>query len=99
MFSRQQYVKGECTYEQYYRQFVTPMVKATVHSYIGIDDIMESVDKHLNDIQLKRWDAMHPIIMEETKKARAQAGEGNSLATGVCIAKQAAFMLREEMSC
>lgn len=96
MFSRQQYMNKECSHEQYFRQFVTPFVKALVQDAIGLEAINASTDKHLNDIPLQRWDRLHPGISEITKALRKHAGECNSISTSVCIAKQAARMLQED---
>ena len=96
MFSHQQYMNRECTHDQYYAQFVTTMIKAIVHDSIGMKAIVASTDKHLNDIPLRLWDNLHPMVMESSKKLRKEAGEGNSLSSGVCIAKAAARALKEE---
>lgn len=96
MFSRQQYLNKECTFEEYFRQFVTPFVKAIVRDSIGMKAILASTDPHMNDIPLQKWDNLHHVVLESTRAMRKETGEGNALSGSVCIAKQAAFMLREE---
>jgi hypothetical protein len=79
----------------YYAQFVTPGVVRAVVAHIGADRIKASVDPHMNDIPLSRWDMLHGTIREMAASRCREVGEGNSLATSVCIAKEAARQYRE----
>lgn len=90
MHTREQRINGKVSHSEYYEQFVTKQVLELVLSRIGKERIENSIDEHLNDIPLKLWDRLHPSIMVLTYQLRLEAGEGNSLATGVCIAKAAA---------
>lgn len=90
---RADYMSNKVSHQEYYRQFVTPFVMDLVKSRIGIDRIRASKDPNLNDIPLKMWDDMHPIVSPNRLQ---EAGDGLSLSSTVCIAKQAAKMLLEQ---
>ena len=92
MFTRQQYLDNECTHSQYYGQFVNDYTKRMVLSFIGLDAIKRSTDPYFNDIQLHNWDVIAPTF-NYTSKLK-ECGDGFSLATGVCIAKEAARQIK-----
>lgn len=80
----------------YFRQFVTQSIEGYVVSAIGGENILNASDeKCLNDIPLTRWDALARSIrmMVDGEKMR-ELGEQFSLASMVCIAKEAARMYR-----
>ena len=79
----------------YYAQFVTPEIVAYVARRIGMDAIMASTDKHMNDIPLSRWDALHPELLRSQFAKLKELGEGQSLGTTVCVAKEAARQARQ----
>jgi hypothetical protein len=85
-YSRKDYMDGVCTHRQYYAQFVTDGVKAMVARAISIQVLVASTDPHLNDIQLSRWDRL----------ATGVRADDNSLASRVCVLKEAARQLIEE---
>jgi hypothetical protein len=93
MKSRQEYMDGKVTHQEYYGQFVTESIKRVVESKIGVDQIKKSHDEHLNDITLKRWDLMAPYINAEAEAKLRVCGDFPSLSSGVCIGKAAARML------
>lgn len=97
MITRQDYINKKATHEDYYSQFVDDSVLDTVKSFIGESVIKNSTDKHFNDIPLKEWDSLKPFILSSTGKSLAKAnGRGGvSLSDCVCVAKQAARIIKE----
>lgn len=93
MFSRQQYINGECSHSQYYGQFVTSAVKHAVIFSIGKEAIVKSNDPHFNDIPLRKW---HLLSFPVNSQKLKEAGDYLTLAGKVCIAKQAARQIKEE---
>jgi len=93
-YSRQQYMNNEVSHADYYRQFVTPEIKTMVRDRIGVDRLLRSTDEHLNDIPLSNWDAL--AGRHSGYRQTLNAGDDNSLATQVCVLKQAARMIIEE---
>lgn len=92
MKTRQEYLDGACTHREYYAQFVTAQILNIVAARIGTTDIQNSTNEHFNDIPLKQWDNLPILIPNHLLK---QTGEQNTLATKVCIAKEAAQQIRE----
>lgn len=96
-YTREQYIAGECSHETYYAQFVTSAVIETVKHNIGEDKIAASIDKHFNDIPLHKWDMLRTAIFHtmNSKKFGKLQPYGFALSDAVCIAKQAARMIKE----
>jgi hypothetical protein len=95
MFSRQQYMNHVCTHEQYYGQFVTGYIRATVATLIGTDAIKKSKDAHFNDIALKQWDNLLKPLGSSKLAANLKAcGDWWGLLACVCIAKEAARQIK-----
>ena len=57
-FTRKEYMAKECTHDEYFQQFVDHNVIDYVLRGIGKDAILNSTDEHLNDIPLRKWDAL-----------------------------------------
>jgi hypothetical protein len=91
-FTRAQYLNDECTHEQYYGQFVTGHLTDAVVNLIGLDRIKASSDPYLNDIPLKAWDNLQPLVMSFAGAAigKANGSGGVALSDCVCTAKAAA---------
>ena len=53
---------GTEAFHQYYSQFVTPYVTEVVRTCIGEDIIRASKDVHFNDIPIKLWDKLVPLV-------------------------------------
>ena len=88
MRTRQQYLNGECTYKEYYAQFVTESHINKVVSIVGKDKLLNSTDKNLNDIPLIIWDRiMAPV---GTSNKMKEVGDSLTLAGQVCINKSSA---------
>lgn len=91
MFTRAQYMNGDCSHQEYYMQFVNPQLQDSVIHAIGANRIMQSTDLHFNDIPLKYWDNLYMLIFASVNRGDLiMAKEGKSLSTAVCIAKAAA---------
>lgn len=82
-YTREDYIDKKCTHREYFSQWVDDSKKNTIKNVIGIKKLLQSDDEHLNDIPLKTWDSV-------------SYGWGDSLSTGVCIAKEVAKQLIEE---
>ena len=99
IITRKSYVNGDVSHDTYYVEpaFCTPDVKSYVARAITLKRILESTEEHFNDIPLERWDALHPyIIMLVGNAIREANGTGGiALSDTVCIAKQAARLIKE----
>ena len=98
MITRKQYMNNECTYREYYGQFVNSSVKNIVANHIGVERIKKSTDDSFNDIPLNQWDALNSSILNIAGRAIANANGtgGISLSDSVCTAKEAAKQIKEE---
>lgn len=105
-YTREQYMNKECDHDTFYSQFVTDGVKWLVlnHPHIGKERIIASTNPHFNDIPLQHWDSLKDSVRMSisTKKFMRlswpnYSGKGVmwSLCEAVCIAKQAARMVRD----
>lgn len=90
MFTRKQYLNGECTHEQYYEQFVTDQIKDLVLRVFGRAELTEAYQKdpNLNNIPLYHWDNLARHV--NCGKAMKPCGDYPTLAGQVCILKTAA---------
>jgi len=96
MWTRKQYVNGECSHRTYYAQFVNPAVVAMVKRAFTVERLVRCSDQdYFNTIPLHRWDSMAMAAQAQSKQLRKDTGEGLSLTTGVCILKEAARQLVE----
>lgn len=86
-FSRQDYINGKVTHEQYYDQFVSDTVVNLLFHLR--EDIKKSRHERFNDISLHRWDAI-----ADSNKGYFVVDGKYSLAAAVCILKQAARQIR-----
>src|SRR6478736_6838692 len=82
-------------FRQYYGQFVTPGCIAAVRQAFTLEELRRSIDPHLNDIELARWDRVaggsgrpsggliyNPAWAPLAKMK--EAGDYYALAGGVC---------------
>lgn len=97
MFTRQQYLNKECTHRQYYAQFVTQGIIDRVLRGIGKEKIINSTDEHLNDIPLQKWDCLLPTFPSSIANKMRECGDHPTLAGAVCICKEAARQIQEEV--
>lgn len=104
MYTRQDYLNGKCTHQEYYRQFVDDRVLSladTIISRYGITKAQTGykTDKHLNFIPLRVWDSTSHVISYNTPLINKLHARGDylTLAGCVCIAKAAAREILEGM--
>lgn len=108
MYSRKQYLNGECSHREYYGQFVNNGIKEDVVSHFGIERIKNSQDEYFNDIPLGQWDSLvgfkfigSTLVNKPTHiglslaEKLKETGEGVSCAGLVCIYKEAAKQIKE----
>lgn len=93
MYTRQQYLKGVCTFNDYYSQFINDNIRNTVN--FMKDQIIKSSDPAFNDIPLIKWDCLAPGIYGEIKKPLEEAGDYLTLSGAVCVLKAAAREIKE----
>ena len=84
----------------YYGQYVTARVKGAVLGIFPKKALVMSMDQHLNDVgSLRKWDAVGAYFNSaELSKAMKANGDYVTKATLVCIAKEAARQIVEEMT-
>lgn len=97
IFTRKEYMAasladGPAAFRRYYAQFVCDQHKGIIAGRIGLDRLLASTDKHLNDIPLHLWDNLPGIVSSSKLK---EAGDYLTLAGKVCIYKEAARQMIE----
>lgn len=111
MYTRQDYLNGKVDHQKYYSQFVNEDVKNEVLNFIGKNNLLDNTDKHLNNIPLKKWDALAGYcfdyqgnITERPSSIKPidysllkEAKESVSASVLVCIYKEAARQLIKEL--
>ena len=93
---------GEISFAGYYSQFLDDKTEAEMFSQISLEELKKSKDEHLNDIPMRKWDAISGIVFRGSEMIQGPrirkefadriqlAQEGISAATLVCIYKQQA---------
>lgn len=94
MFTRRDYLKGHCSYDEYYLQFLNPALVDFIRKKIGTETILKT--NNLNDIPLHVWDELifHIKALIQSDVI-IETQEGWSIATGVCVAKRAAKFIKD----
>lgn len=79
MLMRKDYIQaGKNLHRAYYAQFITPEMEDMILKNIGLDRLMSSIDKNLNDIDLSLWDSMmFSLYNKRTGKKVASEAYGN----------------------
>jgi hypothetical protein len=87
-------------FHQYYSQFVTPYVTEVVRTYIGEDIIRASKDVHFNDIPIKLWDKIVPLVRHgiASKNEKLNGMRAVSVCECVCTLKTAAHIIRDSFN-
>jgi hypothetical protein len=93
MYTRKQYLNGECTHREYYSQLVNKGVINQVLSNIGREAILDSTEESFNDIKLSKWDSIRINSLATSMKA---LGDYLTQAGSVCILKEAARQIKEQ---
>ena len=83
-------------FHQYYSQFVTPYVERVVREHIGEDRIRASKDVHFNDIPIKLWDKLVPLVRHSVSVRNEEINGTRvvSICECVCTLKTAAHIIR-----
>lgn len=102
MITRKEYMKdSENLHQEYYLQFATERTKREVLETIGLDNLLASNDKHLNDVKLpfnnmgRRGGWWWDTVTINTSLLKA-AGAHNSPSTHTCVGKSVARQLIED---
>lgn len=84
----------------YYGQFVTPYVTEVVRTYIGEDIIRASKDMYFNDIPIKLWDKLVPLVRHgiASKNEKLNGMRAVSMCECVCTLKTAAHIIRNSFN-
>lgn len=87
-------------FHMYYSQFVTPYVKELVRARIGEDRIRASKDVHFNDIPIKLWDKLVPLVRHgiASKNEKLNGMRAVSVCECVCTLKTAAHIIRNSFN-
>lgn len=99
MFTRGQYLAGECSHQEYYAQFVNQWVVDCVRGQFGVNQLVnaQEIDEHFNSIPLYRWDDRN--VMSSIDQQLWKAANGSfyySLSDNLCIKKAAARIIVEK---
>ncbi len=110
MKTREDYMDNKVSHREYYGQFVNDGTKNAVINAIGMDWLLASKDEHLNNIPLKLWDELSGFIFRGSELVSKpytiapidinklkEANEGVSPAVCVCIYKESARQIIEEV--
>jgi hypothetical protein len=73
LFTRQELLKGQCTHDQYYSQFLSPGYLDRIAQQIGQARIVASAHAHFNDIPLREWDRCYMTTEQNRLRRRAVA--------------------------
>lgn len=93
MYTRNQYLINQCTYNQYYDQFVTERLKNAVSRNFTAAKLVKAYDRdeYFNNIPLDEWDKLaYYCESSDMRKMYASCGEYVTKAVAVCTLKQAA---------
>jgi hypothetical protein len=84
----------------YCGQFVTPYVTEVVRTRIGEDRIRASKDVHFNDIPLKLWDELVPLVRHgiSVRNEDINGTRCVSMCECVCTMKTAAHIIRNSFN-
>lgn len=93
--TRQEYLNKNA-HREYYAQYVDHPTKQLVLRTIGFNALIDSNNKHFNDIPLRRWDGLVKRLSQKVVDKLKANGDYLSLGVGVCILKEAARQLVEE---
>ena len=97
MITHHQYLHEDISHRDYYAQFVTQDVKDLVTHWITMPVLLASDDPNLNDIPLRKWDAVASALPLSVWQMLHEAGDELSLRTGLLIVKEAAQQIIEEV--
>jgi hypothetical protein len=93
MHTRQDYLNGIVSHEDYYSQFVTELTKNLVNKTFGFNRLESAYkkDHSFNTIPLASWDNLTYLFNPD--KELKSCGDYSTLAGKVCILKESARQL------
>ena len=91
MFTRKQYMDGECSYADYYGD-VVEAAGITISQEIAdqVETALAHADEPLNSISLARWDVWAAPWRVALQRAFKERGDFWSMGGAVCAMKEAA---------
>jgi hypothetical protein len=91
MFTRQQYLNGECSHQEYYVQYVNRQVWHLIANAFPVDKLRaaHAVDKNFHTIELSYWDQLACFIQPNLDLLN-KLGESDTLSWRVCVLKHCA---------
>ena len=91
LYTRQDYLNGVCSHNQYYSQFVTGDILKLVENKFGYIELKNAFykDVHLNSIPLSTWDQLGLHVKPKMNKY----GDWLTMSSKVCILKVAAKII------
>lgn len=96
MYTRKQYLNKECSFEDYYSQFITGAVRHNLTSRKGfLDKLAESKEDNFSDvISLEVWDSFDGGSIAKDKMK--ECGDYLTQSGKVCVYKLAARQMLKE---
>lgn len=93
MYTREEYIKGVCTHQEYYAQLVDSSTKGLIMSTFSLSEL-RSAGKNFSGIPLKHWVRMANCFDEVIINRKMKPlGDYPTQAGKVCILKEAARQL------
>ena len=92
-WTREQYMKKECTHQEFYFQFGKHLIDVVKHR-IGEERIKQSEDPHFNDIPLWEWDQLEGYVLASIGGYIRRLNGQVALSDIVCTLKSAARHIR-----
>lgn len=96
MFTRSDYMRGNCTHAQFYEQMVTDEIKNNAKTFVGMGYILGSKCEHFNDVPMNVWDSAGICAGYAIDAKIKETGDNPSLAGRVCVLKAAARIIKRE---
>ncbi len=90
-FQRQQFLNGECSQAQYYKQFITPAVIKLVEASSVFQHLATTAPTKRTDITLSGWEDIGTAV--DARQLLNTLGDCWSLATSVVVNKAIAAHL------
>ncbi len=86
---RKRYLDHEISHAEYHEWLADSLGITMWHVPVDVERIRASTDKHLNDIPLKRWDAMDGLVRDQARRNFGSPFSW-SLSDTVCVLKAVA---------
>jgi hypothetical protein len=96
VFTKGDYSAKQCSFEDYYGQFVDSLICNFVRDTIGINRLDDSRDIFFNDIPNHVWSDLIPLVKGMLAPKLKDCGDDVSNDTIICILKSAARRIKKE---